>query len=642
MRRRRAHVSSPLVLAFAAERAACEDFEARTRAARDDIAERDLAIESLRATLIAFERRYDAALRNEHALLSRIDALLRHLSALSRAVSLAEPSAQRRGDHIRHLGLVREQEITAWHAARLRAQQARAAPPHPLAAPPSSEHAQRLRTVYRQLARRFHPDLAGDETRRAKHSRLMAHVNDLYQAGDLGRLQALGARDDDPPEAGDDGSASVDWPQRVVAAQEQWIWYTSIGESLAEELRELQQSAVYELYRAVEQQTRWQPRDPFAKLRTAAQQRARTRLPQVPRAVAHLEQAIKRVRQSKVTTGTRVATRAPAAAKRATTSPRAPSVAFDPHVGHALCQLGVEALQAQRLSPATLAHAAQLTELARTQPALVRLLLFAYVAQLAAQPLDAMASYDALAVRFEALSHWDAKPIALPEALVQGDGLVAYRVEQPDSRSPRLLLGLRDKRLAAAVPGMLQDHDVRELFADVLSHLGDDMQCTACRKRSFGMPLFWLRGIDYLRALLCAHCGAAKSRYVLARGDDVQAILNKAYIDFGLIYDCTIALGRRTIGLQCLSQHAPKLTVAAVLRRLRDDLFVRNGLAVSCSDLVITNNDRAVPERQALSAIYGASFRLVGVQRLRGREQQLCDELSHRVRTRYRPQVASR
>ena len=50
---------------------------------------------------------------------------------------------------------------------------------------------ERLRTLYRELAKLVHPDLTTDETERASRTRLMAEVNAAYQAGDQARLEAI-------------------------------------------------------------------------------------------------------------------------------------------------------------------------------------------------------------------------------------------------------------------------------------------------------------------------------------------------------------------------------------------------------------------------------------------------------------------
>lgn len=55
-----------------------------------------------------------------------------------------------------------------------------------------------LKQLYRQLARRFHPDLALDEADRAYRTDLMMAINVAYAAGDLVALQRLADEPDSP------------------------------------------------------------------------------------------------------------------------------------------------------------------------------------------------------------------------------------------------------------------------------------------------------------------------------------------------------------------------------------------------------------------------------------------------------------
>lgn len=58
-----------------------------------------------------------------------------------------------------------------------------------------------LKQLYRQLARRFHPDLALDEADRAYLTDLMMAINAAYAAGDLVALQRLADEPDSAPRA---------------------------------------------------------------------------------------------------------------------------------------------------------------------------------------------------------------------------------------------------------------------------------------------------------------------------------------------------------------------------------------------------------------------------------------------------------
>ncbi len=63
--------------------------------------------------------------------------------------------------------------------------QAKPAPPPP---PPSPATQAQIKKLYRQLARRFHPDLAADESDRAYRTERMTAINDAYAARSLTEL----------------------------------------------------------------------------------------------------------------------------------------------------------------------------------------------------------------------------------------------------------------------------------------------------------------------------------------------------------------------------------------------------------------------------------------------------------------------
>lgn len=66
-----------------------------------------------------------------------------------------------------------------------------ASAPTPPARPPSPASEAQIKQLYRQLARRFHPDLAVDEADRARRTAKMAAINDAYAARSLVELEAL-------------------------------------------------------------------------------------------------------------------------------------------------------------------------------------------------------------------------------------------------------------------------------------------------------------------------------------------------------------------------------------------------------------------------------------------------------------------
>lgn len=74
------------------------------------------------------------------------------------------------------------------------------------AGPHSRNSAPTLRRLYRELARRIHPDLAQNPEERTERERIMAVVNNAYREGDLARLHAIY---NETAAAGEPGSRSI-------------------------------------------------------------------------------------------------------------------------------------------------------------------------------------------------------------------------------------------------------------------------------------------------------------------------------------------------------------------------------------------------------------------------------------------------
>jgi len=63
---------------------------------------------------------------------------------------------------------------------------------------PPALDADGLKKLYRELARRFHPDLGADQAERDRRTAIMSQINAAYAAGDADALQALAEGDGDP------------------------------------------------------------------------------------------------------------------------------------------------------------------------------------------------------------------------------------------------------------------------------------------------------------------------------------------------------------------------------------------------------------------------------------------------------------
>ena len=146
-----------------------EDRELETKrgelaALEANLAERELQLASLRAELSSFERKYLAEVGSRYAELDELKA------------QLAERLAAE------HPGDLRLQESA--RQARARADETRTT----AATDGEREHkifspTPELKRLYREVAKRIHPDLTSDDADRVKRQELMAEANRAYELG---------------------------------------------------------------------------------------------------------------------------------------------------------------------------------------------------------------------------------------------------------------------------------------------------------------------------------------------------------------------------------------------------------------------------------------------------------------------------
>jgi hypothetical protein len=148
----------------------------------NQLIELELHLTSLRGELAAFERLYLKTVGVWYAELDEVEA------------QIAELLARRDPGNPKAQGAARE--------ARSRAEESRTG-----AAESAVEEVTRfspspsLKSLYREVARRIHPDLAVDDADRAKRQRLMAEANRAYENGDEAKLRAILEEYESSPEA---------------------------------------------------------------------------------------------------------------------------------------------------------------------------------------------------------------------------------------------------------------------------------------------------------------------------------------------------------------------------------------------------------------------------------------------------------
>jgi hypothetical protein len=147
-----------------------------------ELADRELRSANLRAELAAFERRYLHFVGSRYAELDEWKA------------QIAERLVREQPGNERALQVARE--------ARARASETKSVAGEKSAQEPRSFQASpEMKRLYREVARRVHPDLTSDRDDRAKRQQLMADANQAYELGDEARLEKILTAYEHSPEA---------------------------------------------------------------------------------------------------------------------------------------------------------------------------------------------------------------------------------------------------------------------------------------------------------------------------------------------------------------------------------------------------------------------------------------------------------
>jgi len=137
-----------------------------------ELADRELRSANLRAELGAFERRYLHFVGLRYAELDELKA------------RIAERLAREQPGNERAREAARE--------ARARADETKSAAGEKAAEEPRAFKASpEIKRLYRDVAKRIHPDLTSDREDRAKRQQLMADANEAYERGDEARLSKI-------------------------------------------------------------------------------------------------------------------------------------------------------------------------------------------------------------------------------------------------------------------------------------------------------------------------------------------------------------------------------------------------------------------------------------------------------------------
>jgi hypothetical protein len=147
-----------------------------------ELAERELRAASLRAELGAFERQYLHFVGSRYAELDEWQA------------RLAERLADERPGN--------ERAKQAAEQARARAEETKSSAAEKSGQEPRAFQATpEMKRLYREVAKRIHPDLTSDRSDRTKRQHLMAEANRAYECGDQERLVKILTEYEHSPEA---------------------------------------------------------------------------------------------------------------------------------------------------------------------------------------------------------------------------------------------------------------------------------------------------------------------------------------------------------------------------------------------------------------------------------------------------------
>lgn len=105
-----------------------------------------------------------------------------------------------------------------------------------------------LKSLFREIAKRIHPDFSADENDRIRRTKLMAEVNEAYQAGDERKLRQILREWEDSPESviGNDIGAKLIRTIRQLANIQERI------SNLEVEIKLLTETSIYQLKTKVE------------------------------------------------------------------------------------------------------------------------------------------------------------------------------------------------------------------------------------------------------------------------------------------------------------------------------------------------------------------------------------------------------
>lgn len=233
--------------------------EKAVRAAEQALIEFEIALETFRVEVENFSRLHHQRLGPMYARLDELDAQI----AEARATRSGDPEDLRKAQEARAMVMPMPGVDELFHdwmdSDGLSPEAAAMLSNQPVRAPKRVRPSEEARKLYRELARKAHPDLAQDETERARRDEFITRVNAAYGLGDTKMLQVLAeewAAGPVPPE------------ERLSENEELYArleWLSQRKELLTVVAKELEESAIGAMLRMA-------PDDPDRLLEEIAEQ----------------------------------------------------------------------------------------------------------------------------------------------------------------------------------------------------------------------------------------------------------------------------------------------------------------------------------------------------------------------------------
>jgi hypothetical protein len=194
------------------------------------LAEKELTLATLHVDLHVFYARYVRIVGTRYARLDEIEAQIAEATA---RLNRSDTEAQTRAARARTEARKSAEAASATEAAR----------PEGKFTPTD-----RLKKLYREAAKRVHPDLATDDQERSRRQKVMAEINQAYEAGDEERLQRILRDWQDSPESvtGDGPGVELVRAIRKIAQVERRL------RDIEAEVAQLTTSDLYQLKARVE------------------------------------------------------------------------------------------------------------------------------------------------------------------------------------------------------------------------------------------------------------------------------------------------------------------------------------------------------------------------------------------------------